>query len=124
MDSGVCSSALPSTLYSIDPTTAAVTLIGPTGVREIEGSGYVDGQLYGFSTSFDNGKQIYRIDTSTGKATVDAGQSTSLDRVFGAIELAPPAVPEPGTATLLAIGLLLFVGAQALLPLLRRRRDR
>ncbi len=115
-----CSSTLDSTLFRIDPATGATTVVGPTGVREIEGTGFVDQQLYGFSTSFQNGKEIYLIDTSTGKATIDATQSASLDRVFGAVELDPPAAPEPGTAGLLALGLLLC-GIAARSRIRRRR---
>jgi hypothetical protein len=77
-----------SSLYSLDLTTGHATLIGPTGVNDIEGSGFVAGQLYGFEI----GGRIDIINTSTGHATPGP---TDGPQIFGAVDVnSPTAVPE------------------------------
>jgi hypothetical protein len=65
-----CSTAMPDTLYKIDPTSGATTTIGQvtvnsSGVNEFAGSAFVGGTLYGFTSS----GQEYTIDPATGTAT-------------------------------------------------------
>jgi hypothetical protein len=65
-----CSTAMPDTLYQIDPTSGATTTIGQvivngSDVNEFIGSAFVGDTLYGFTSS----GQEYTIDPATGMAT-------------------------------------------------------
>jgi hypothetical protein len=65
-----CSTAMPDTLYKIDPTSGATTTIAQVtvdglGVNEFIGSAFVGDTLYGFTSS----GQEYTIDPATGIAT-------------------------------------------------------
>jgi hypothetical protein len=91
-------------LYSLDLNTGLATLIGPTGVSGILGSGFVAGQLFGF----EEAGQIVTINTSTGQATPGA---TTIPNVFGAVDVNSPTapgptaeIPEPSTFVLLGLG--------------------
>jgi hypothetical protein len=57
-------------LVSIDPSTGAVTLIGATGLGDIQGLTATDtGELYGTGVA-TAGPRLYRIDPLTGAGTV------------------------------------------------------
>jgi hypothetical protein len=65
---------MPSSLYRIDPRTAAATFVGLTGARAIAGSGFINNRLYGFSVDLrlfgiDEPPHVFSIDTTTGAAT-------------------------------------------------------
>jgi hypothetical protein len=83
------SAGIPSTLYTLDATTGKATSVGPIGVADVIGSGFVDGTLYGFTGT----SQILTIDTATGKGTVLGRLGSNLGNAFGAV--AVDAVPEP-----------------------------
>jgi hypothetical protein len=73
-------------LYSINPTTGAVTLIGPTGLSPaaiVEGMSTGSGTLY-----FTRNSSLYTLNTITGAATLVGTSSSGL---FG------PTVIEGGT---------------------------
>ena len=64
-----CTSGSESLLYTVDPSTGAATLIGPTGIPAlidiaIDGTG----QMYGYDIVGDN---AYKIDKTNGTATMD-----------------------------------------------------
>jgi hypothetical protein len=90
---------LAPTLYDINPHTLAATSQPLIGVDNVIGSGWIGGQLYGFTGD----GAIVTIDTATGVATqvatYDAGtipNGPPLTGVFGA-----QATPEPATGMLL-----------------------
>jgi hypothetical protein len=60
---------VPSTLYQLDLTTGAATAIGPSGITDIGGAGFVDGTLLAYG---GQGHPIFTIDLSTG-AALDTG---------------------------------------------------
>ncbi len=71
-------------LARIDPTTWEATLLGDIGVAKIFGIGFWRGQVYGFT----DGKQIVRIDPSTG-AVLDTRQGATEWWGAGVSTLAP-----------------------------------
>jgi hypothetical protein len=81
-------SDVPSTLYRINPHTAAVHKVGLTNTAApIVGLGFVDDTLYGFTFGPAVGEpnKILKISRGTGKARVVTDQDPSLDPVFAAI---------------------------------------
>jgi hypothetical protein len=82
-------------LYSIDPTTALATLIGPTnGANQIAGAAYDNGKLYAFT--FTQPPQIFALDTTTATASFQANTS---ELIIGGVPIAP--VPELSSVLLL-----------------------
>ena len=82
--SGGCNNPLPDTLYQIDPTSGATTLISlvtvkSSAVNEFVGSAFVGSTLYGFTS----GGQEYTLDTTSGVATFLAN-TTPTTAIFGA----------------------------------------
>ncbi len=98
-------------LVRIDPATGAGALVGSIGYSNVYGLDFLGDTLYGAT---GNGELI-TIDTDAG-----TGQFVRniIGGVFGAATM-PTIVPEPGSAVLLAIGLLSGV----LIYHARRRKD-
>jgi len=95
----------PSSLYTVNLTTGATTLVGVTGLAASNALGAVlGGQLVDDAAS-GSGGQLYFINPATGAAT--AGPTTIDEFAF-----TPESVPEPGSALLAACGLMIlsFVG--------------
>jgi len=101
------SATIGSSLYELDPATAAATLVGATGFRYVTGLAYdpEHGQLYGAADP-NNTRTLITIDPSTGAGTAVGSLGVG---VYGLAYV----VPEPATLSLLALGGL---------GLLRRRR--
>lgn len=60
----------PSSLYTVDPFTGAVTLVGATGLSHFTGIDFAaDGTLYGVGGPFPN-KSLYTLNPATGAATL------------------------------------------------------
>jgi hypothetical protein len=81
-------SDVPSTLYRINPHTAAAHKVGLTNTAApIVGLGFVDDTLYGFTFGPAVGEpnKILKISRGTGKAEVVTSQDPNLDPVFAAI---------------------------------------
>jgi hypothetical protein len=55
-------------LYEIDPATGAATLIGSTGLTEINGIDYHE--MYGIMVAYTTDSDLYALDLSTGAATL------------------------------------------------------
>ena len=107
-----------STLYRINPNTGALTRLGLT-IDGLAGSAFIGGSLYAFrSACADDGMggftcnqdSIYRLNTTTGAATLVSTANSGLP-IYGAV-----ATPEPAAWTMCALGLLCLV------PITRRRR--
>jgi hypothetical protein len=102
-------------LYTIDPVTAGVTLVGPTGIGSI-------GPVLGFAIRQSDaamyaavGRSLYSIDSTTGQGTFIG--VTGFDQITGLTFLEPgggSGIPEPSTWAMMAGGL-------ALVAMLRRR---
>jgi hypothetical protein len=78
---------MPDTLYQVDPTSGATTLIGPitgviNGANRLVGGAFVGSTLYGFA--YDGNE--YTINLTTGAATQVGNTGTSI---FGAAGIAP-----------------------------------
>ena len=85
-------------LYSIDPTTASATLIGPTtGANHIVGAAYDSGTLYAFTYQTP---QIFTLDTTMATASF---QTNTSEFIIGAVPMAP--VPEVSSVLLLGSAL-------------------
>lgn len=67
------------TLYSVNTSTGAATLIGPIGF-EVIGMEFAQGTLYGFTRN----SQVITIDTATGAGTALASLTPSDVKVFAA----------------------------------------
>jgi hypothetical protein len=83
----ICSQPMPDTLYQVDPTSGATTLIGPitgviNGANRLVGGAFVGSTLYGFA--YDGNE--YTINLTTGAATQVGNTGTSI---FGAAGIAP-----------------------------------
>jgi hypothetical protein len=78
----------PSTLYRIDPRTAAATVVGPAP-RGVTGSAFIDDTLYAFTLDLrffgggTEGPHIYSIDTTTGAASPVA--DLNFPSIWGAV---------------------------------------
>jgi len=99
----------PSGLYTIDLATGAGTLVGNTGLNQVNGlGGVLNGQLVDIAGT-TSGAGVFDINPATGAAT--AGATTDRFYVFTFLE-----TPEPSTAALVGCAL-------AGLLALRRRRS-
>ena len=88
----------PDNLYRVDPATGASTLIGSIGFTKVFTGAFDNGILYAFPGT---GPQVIEINTSTGAGTLVSTYSLPHgDTIFAAA-----AVPEPGSAVLLGLGL-------------------
>lgn len=104
----------PEVLYSINPTTGAVTKIGTglgsrTADVDLSAAANVNGTVYGMGGPDSNYNEIYTINTTTGKGTytnVSATDTSSFEFSWDilAYDSASP-TPEPASAPLMAAGL-------------------
>jgi hypothetical protein len=102
-------------MYSVNPSTAAVTLIGPTGVGRLDGLGYgADGKLYGSDLS----NKLYLVDTTSGQASLIGNMGARIldldhrpsDGVMFGVTVGPaPTYPEQVVTINTATGALTFV---------------
>ncbi len=96
-------------LYSIDPTTGTSTLIGDTGLAEINGLAWDGSTLYAFTTDAD----LYAVDLTTGAAALVGSNDAIVPEggmTFGAGTAYTVDVDELTTVDL-ATGGLSFVGS-------------
>jgi len=88
-------------LFTLDPETAVLSLIGSLNVNDIDCLTYgLDGFLYGTDSLVGCQADLYRIDPVT--AHLDIVGNTAIYEVNGIVAIAP--VPEPATLSLLALG--------------------
>jgi hypothetical protein len=95
-------SSLASELYTLDLTTGGATPVGLTGSSNLVGAGFVNNQLYGFLSN-GGASAVFTINTSTGAAT-------EVTLTGGVIVFGAAAAPEPGTLTLLGLGVVGLAG--------------
>lgn len=99
-------------LFTVNTSTGAVTLVGPTGLRySLNAPVFVDGTLYGLNYT----GEIYSINTTTGAATdtgimAHDGSNNPIKFIFADAfqsngSPSPTAAPEPASLTLLGMGL-------------------
>ena len=84
---GVPNTCSPSVLATLDPSTGAPTLIGPTGLGPVAGLAWSAGTqtMYGITGCTQQGpSQLVQIDLATGAATVIG----TTDRNLGSLEFA------------------------------------
>jgi hypothetical protein len=84
--------SLAPALYTLNPSTGAATLVGPTQ-SGIVGAGFINNTLYGFTGPFVSTTDIYTLDPATGSATLVTPTPVT---VFGAAQI----VPEPSSLAL------------------------
>jgi len=78
-----CGAPMPDTLYQIDPTSGATTLIGPITVsgsprNGFVGSAFVGGTFYGFTSAGQGQAQEYSINLANGAATLLNNTTASI----------------------------------------------
>jgi hypothetical protein len=112
--------ALNGNLYTVNVTTGASTLVGPTGISTFmifAGLAYdeVADVLYANVSSTFAPSSLYTIDVTTGAATL-VGPNGATNPIDGLawIDVVPGEVPEPASIALIAL-------AFVLLSVLRRR---
>jgi hypothetical protein len=101
--------SLGATLYTINTTTGATTLIGTPPINSStsyswEALADIDGLLYGSTTSGG----LYTIDTSNDTATYVGGSDVIWGLAPESSGATSSSVPEPATITLLSAALVLF----------------
>ena len=109
--SSIAATPHASTLYRINPNSGVATTIGITGVEQdgftdFQGTGFINGSLYGFTGSIaDDGTvgpgNTYRLNLSTGAATLVGPYNAEGRVIFGAID-----TPEPTSFSMIALGAL------------------
>jgi hypothetical protein len=96
-------------LYSINASTGAVTLIGPTdfGTTQLGLQAVIagDGTLYGF-----HGLDMYSIDLNSGALTFIRTTPSGVGKFFDGT---PVLTPEPSTLSLLASAMFVLIGLTA-----------
>jgi hypothetical protein len=108
--------AQPS-LYTINETTGVATLIGSSGQTGINVGGLAFDPATGVFYAAFNG-ELYTINTTTGAAT--AVGAIGFGDISGLAFLGGTSVPEPGTASALALGVLILASG----AILRRKASR
>jgi hypothetical protein len=105
-------------LYTINTSTGAATLVGPTGLNSFrQGLAYdtENDVLYLNLGDGPGGDSLYRLNTTTGLATlVGPNGPTEGDGIDGLAFIPSPAqgvVPEPGSLALLGLGALGLAGS-------------
>jgi len=91
-------STLSETLYTVNPSNAGTTTVGPLAEDSFVGGGYLGGSYYLFSA--DTGNGIYTVNPSTGATNFVVDGQVG---VYSAVD----AVPEPRTLGLVLVGLLM-----------------
>jgi hypothetical protein len=87
-------------LYEIDPSSGLATLIGPTALG-VDSMVEANGTFYAFSGVSN---QVMAIDLGTGSSSIVGVIDPSAGVIAGAVS----PVPEPGSATLVAIAIVLL----------------
>ena len=99
-----------ASLYSVNASNGAGSMIGPIGFSDIYGLAFANGILYGFDLAGD----ILNINTTTGAGTRIANDGLAF---YGAaFESSPTATPEPSTLSISLLGLILVLTWLRLLP--------
>ncbi len=88
---------IPDSLYQIDPSTGMATLIGPTALN-LTAAVDVSGTVYAFNGATS---EIVTLNLTNGNTTFFSTVDPSAGLISGA-----SSVPEPGTNTLIGIGLI------------------
>lgn len=90
-----------ATLYTVDTSTGAISVVGSTGVTGIDAMGNVNGTLYATSDTTGN---LYSINPSTGVATlITALSNIGSNFVYGLAEVTP--VPETRSLPSMIMGI-------------------
>lgn len=94
-------------LWTIDANTGVGTIVGATGINDLVGLVFVEGELFGMSAGDSN---IYLLNTSTGAGTFVNSYDFGTDFTYGAA-IAPSSVapiPVSPSLPLLGAGILLL----------------
>jgi hypothetical protein len=101
-------SAFSHDLYSVNPTTGATSVIGPTGVNFVDRIGLSispAGSAY-FSATVAGQTEFFTVNLGTGALTLvgNVGVAGEFSSGLNTITIAPTPVPEPGAAAMAAMG--------------------
>ena len=100
-------SAASHNLFSLNPVTGAVTLIGPTGVSFQDRIGFdisINTDVPYFSATVGGQTEFYTVNLSTGALTLVGDVGTPGEFTSGLDSIAVAEIPEPSAIALLAIG--------------------
>lgn len=98
---------VPPNLYQINPGTGFATLTAPTALS-LSAAVNVDGTVYAFNAALN---QVVTLDLTNGQTSFVSNLEPAAGLILGAspVPLGAPPVPEPGSISLVGVGVAILV---------------